>query len=247
MENTVEMNNMQGLVPDDATLQPQQETEAPLTEVTEGTAFVPEEQQQPAAKEPGWIRQRIDKAVQRALQEQEQRLRAEFEATTAPLRESMFEQQAAALVASGEFKTQERALEYVRLKAGVSAPAAPSAEGNDPPRDEQGRFVKQQAAPAEDPTSRVRAELLASQVDKIKARMGIDVMQAFQNSPGVQQKVLSGEWDMYDVAEAMRSSRVPAPMRSANGASFEGVSVAQMTDAQLDALDASLAAGRTYR
>lgn len=246
MENTVEMNNMQGLVPDDAALQPQQEQETPLTEVTEGTAPVVEEQQQPAVKEPGWIRQRIDKAVQRALQEQEQRLRAEFEATTAPLRESMYEQQAAALVSSGEFKTQERALEYVRLKAGMSVPATP-AEAQQPPRDEQGRFTTRQQQPEENAESKVRANILASQAEKIKERRGLDVMQAFQNSPGIQQKVLSGEWDFYDVAEAMRSSRVPAPMRSTNGVSFEGLSINQMSDEQFDLLSKSLAAGKTYR
>lgn len=239
METTVEMN-VQGLVPDDAALQPQQEPEAPLTEVNDQQPEQPVQQQ---PKEPGYVKMRVDKAVTKALQEQETRLRAEFEATLAPLRESMYERQANDLVASGEFKSKETALEYVRLKAGTGGTekqAAPT------PRDEQGRFVSKPQQ-EENTESTVRANILANQAEKIKERRGLDVMQAFQNSPGIQQKVLSGEWDFYDVAEAMNSTRVPTPVRSANGVSFEGLSISQMSDEQFDMLNKSLAAGKTYR
>jgi len=240
METTVEMN-VQGLVPDDAALQPQQEPEAPLTEVNDQQPEQPVQQ----PKEPGYVKMRVDKAVTKALQEQEARLRAEFEATLAPLRESMYERQANELVASGEFKSKETALEYVRLKAGVGGTEKQTAPEQQP-RDEHGRFVSN-PQPEENEETRVRANILANQAEKIKERRGLDVMQAFQNSPGIQQKVLSGEWDFYDVAEAMNSSRVPTPIRSANGGSFEGLSISQMSDEQFDLLNKSLAAGKTYR
>lgn len=245
MDNTVEMN-VQGLVPDDAALQPQQETEAPLQEITEDTQQTAEEAQQPQVKEPGYVRMRVDKAVEKAVRETEQRMRAEFEAQLAPLRESMMERQADELVSSGEFKTRERALEYVRLKAGAPTISA-HAEDAQPPRDEQGRFTPRNEQPAESAESKARANLLASQANKIKDRRGLDVMEAFNSSPGIQQKVLSGEWDFYDVAEAMTSSRVPSPMRTANGASFEGLTISQMSDEQFEQLNRNLAAGKTYR
>lgn len=226
MENTVE--NVQGIVPDDAALTPVQETEAPVSELTEITE--PE-----APKEPGYVRKRIDAAVAKALQEQEQRLRAEFDQTLAPIRESVYERQADALVSSGEFKSKETALEYVKLKNGVSVSATPQQ------RDEKGRFAQ------EDPVARARANLLSEQAEKIRANRGLDVIGAYNNNPEIQQKVLSGEWDFYDVADNIKQQRVPAPMRSTNGASVSGVSIAQMTDAQFEQLQKNLAAGKTYR
>lgn len=196
-----------------------------------------EQPTQPTQKEPGYIRQRIDKAVARAVAETEQRMQAMFDQQLAPLRESMMERQASELVESGEFKSKETALEYVRLKAGMPVQAQPVQ-----PRDEQGRFTSQ-----EDPMAQARASVLASQADKIRNNRGLDVMAAFNSSPGIRQKVLSGEWDFYDVAENMQSARVPSPMYTPNGASFEGLSINQLSDEQFEQLNRNLAAGKTYR
>lgn len=224
-------SNEQRTVLDDAALQPVQPETEPVSPITEITEEPQPEQQQ---KEPGYIRQRIDKAVAKALADQ----RAEFERMLEPLRDSMYERQAAQLVEQGEFKSQERALEYVRMKAGASVSAVPQPEPEPTPRDEQGRFV-----PREDPKARARAELLSQQAEKIKNNRGIDVMQTFNDDPTVQQKVLSGEWDFYDVAEYHRPM---APMRSPNGANTGAFNVSNMSDEQFDRLLANLAAGKKY-
>lgn len=229
-EITVESNE-QRMVPDDAALTPVQEETEPVSPITEIT-------EEPQQKEPGYIRQRIDKAVAKALENQRAELTAEFAKMLEPLRDSMYERQAAQLVEQGEFKSQERALEYVRMKAGASVSAVPQPEPEPTPRDEQGRFV-----PREDPKARARAELLSQQAEKIRNNRGIDVMQTFNDDPTVQQKVLSGEWDFYDVADYHRPM---APMRSPNGANTGAFNVSNMSDEQFDRLLANLAAGKKY-
>ena len=63
------------------------------------------------------------------------------------------------------------------------------------------------------------------------------------DDPTVQQKVLSGEWDFYDVADYHRPM---APMRSPNGANTGAFNVSNMSDEQFDRLLANLAAGKKY-
>ena len=222
-------SNEQRQVLDDAVLQPVQPEAEPVSQISEITEPT---QEQP--KEPGYIRQRIDKAVAKALENQ----RAEFEKMLEPLRDSMYERQAMQLVEQGEFKSQERALEYVRMKAGASVSAVPQPEPTPAPRDEQGRF-----APKEDPQARARAELLSHQAEKIKNTRGIDVMQTFNDDPTVQQRVLSGEWDFYDVADYKRPM---APMRTPNGANTAAFNISNMSDDQFDKLLENLAAGKLY-
>lgn len=208
-----------------------------------------EQQQQEATpqKEPGWIKQRIGKAVEKAVAEAEARVTAQYEAMLAPIRESVLDRQAEDLVKSGEFKSLETAKEYVRLKGGiVSAPAA-EPEQQKPPvqqRDEQGRFVSNN-----DAMTHARADLLAKQAQKIKARRGLDVMQAINADEDMKNRVLSGEWDFYDVAESLSSPQhnAPVPVRTSNGGtSPSAVSISGMTDDQFKRLQANLANGRIY-
>ena len=246
MENPVD-TSMQGNVLDDAALNPVQEQQAePLSPLNDALENQQPAEQQPAQKEPGYVRKRVDAAVQKALQEQEARLRAEFAATLAPIRDSMMQREADELVAAGEFKNKERALEYVKLKNGVSVSAAPAAQLSQPQRDEQGRFAPKQEQQQPDPMVKARADLLAAQAKKIEANQNLDVVQAFNGNPEVQQKVLSGEWDFYDVADYMRQGRIPAPMHSPNGVSTGSRTIASMTDAQFDQLNQNLAAGKIY-
>ena len=208
-----------------------------------------EQQQQEATpqKEPGWIKQRIGKAVEKAVAEAEARVTAQYEAMLAPIRESVLDRQAEDLVKSGEFKSLETAKEYVRLKGGVvSAPAA-EPEQQKPTvqqRDEQGRFVSNN-----DAMTHARADLLAKQAQKIKERRGLDVMQAINADEYMKHRVLSGEWDFYDVAESMASPQhnAPVPVRTSNGGtSPSAVSISGMTDEQFRRLQANLANGRIY-
>lgn len=240
-ENTV-VNEQQQAVQDDAVLEPMQEQEivnvASLDEVTgEQPEQQEQEQQQPARKEPGWVRKKVDEATAKAVSETEARVRAEmkaeFENMLAPLRESMYERQAEALVASGEIKSKELALKYVKATAGV--PDVPQAK----------------AAPqGDDAEAKAYAKLLASQASKIKATRGLDVNEIYNTDPEVKAKVLSGEWDFYDVAEAMSQPkrRVPSPVRSSNSAMMDSTAraVANMSDAQFDRLLKNLAEGKVY-
>lgn len=241
MENTVEIME-QGNVLDDAALNPVQEEQEAL-ESLESLISEPAEQpeipdtQQPSKKEPGWVRQRVDHAVAKAEAALEARLRAEFEAKMAPLQESIYARQAEDLVAAGEFKSKERALEYVKLKNGVidlpKAAAEPKAEP--------------QPSPDAQPAIKERANLLAAQATKVNAKYGIDVVQTIKERPEMRQKVLSGEWDFYDVADALVSNRrMPSPTRTPNGAGVGGLNIATMTDAQFNRLQENLGAGKRY-
>lgn len=204
------------------------------------------------AKEPGWIRNRIDKAVNKAVAENTARMQAEFDRQLAPIRESMLDREAQMLVEAGEFKSKERALEYCRLKNGMPA-IAPESSMDKPVRDSNGRFAKaDSAAPgAPDPTQQAQANLLARQAQRIKSKTGLDVMQLFNSDPEIQRNVLSGEWDFYDVAEEMklgsRRSNAPMPIRTSGGASGNvDMTIANMTDEQFAKLQANLASGHRY-
>ena len=234
---------------DDAA-QAQQENTQPLSEFMneQKTQTQPEA---PAPKEPGWIKQRVSAAVDKAVAEAEARVAARYEAMLAPMRESLMDREAQELFASGEFKTLERAKEYVRLKNGVPAQqesAKTEPQKSAPERDAQGRFVRQEQP--DDPVTQAKADLLARQAQKIMNTQGVDVMTAFQNDPDVQAKVLSGEWDFYDVAQELTGRagrRAPAPVYSPNSAGNQaGLSVANMSDEQFDRLNQSLASGRRY-
>ena len=215
MENQVELQ-AQEIVPADQEQAPEGEALSSI-----------ETEEQPEPKEPGWIKGRIDKAVSRALKEQEDRLRGEYEAKLAPLYESMMDRQAQELVDSGEFKSIDRAKEYVRMKAGV--PQAPQAP--------------QTPEPQANENMDVRAQILARQAQKIKANYGIDVMGMYQNDPEVKRKILSTEWDFYDVMESTKSP--PSPVRTPNGG-YSAASVSSMSDEQFRRLQENLAKGRKY-
>lgn len=241
MENPVEIME-QGNVLDDAALTPVQEEREAL-ESLETLISEPAEQpeipdaQQPTKKEPGWVRQRVDHAVAKAEAALEARLRAEFEAKMAPLQESIYARQAEDLVAAGEFKSKDRALEYVKLKNGVIDPPKAAAEPQAAPP------ARQEAQPA----IKERANLLAAQADKVNAKYGIDVVQAIKEHPDMRQKLLSGEWDFYDVADALAGNRrMPSPARTPNGASAGSLNIANMTDAQFNRLQENLGAGKRY-
>lgn len=209
----------------------------------------------PPAKEPGWIKARVNRAVEKAVAEAEARVSARYEARIAPLMEAVLDRQAQDLVAAGEFKTLERAKEYVRLKGGITdmpAPTQPTTPTpSTPARDAQGRFQSSAAPAASDAQIRARADILSRQAEKIKANRGLDVMQTFNANTEVRQKVISGEWDFHDVADYMSTSnpRVPSPIRSANGAgaSAAATTIANMTDAQFARLEANLARGHRYK
>lgn len=189
----------------------------------------PEQQQH---TEPGWMKQRIGKAVDKAVAEAEARIAARYEAQISELQAERLERQAQDLVRSGEFKSLDTAKEYLQLKGGrVEAPKQAAEQ-----------------TPDIDPVIQAKADMLAAQARKIKASRGLDVMAAYNSNPEIQRKLASGEWDFYDVAEAMsQDRRAPTISRSANGARSEKRSISEMSEAEWHRLQQNLANGKRYR
>ena len=88
--------------------------------------------------------------------------------------------------------------------------------------------------------------MLQHQADSIKADKGPDVIAEFQRNSAVKEKVISGEWDFYDVAKAMRQKRPPAPMRSPNGASGQRNSILDMSDEAFANLEKQISEGKRF-
>ena len=95
-----------------------------------------------------------------------------------------------------------------------------------------------------------RANVLAKQAEKINSRSDIDVMELFRTNEEVHDKIVSGEWDFYDVAEAFGKKakpRGPAPMRTSNGAVGATPNAIQnMTDEQFEKLEKRIQEGARY-
>lgn len=198
--------------------------------------------------EPGWIKRRIEEGVRKEAAAMEARLRAEYEEKLAPLRETAIAREADALVAEGEFKSRERAIEYLRLKNGFPARNAEEGQPHAVQRDEKGRFSAGSAdeSARETPEVQQRAASLFAQAQTIQALSGVDVMELYNTHPDVKRRILSGEWDFMDVFRTRQDtapSVAPAPVRSANGAAFSGISIARMSPEQFSRLDELLAQG----
>ena len=241
MENTVDMMTPQ--VQDDAALTAQEPQT--LADIVGGTndqqpvaeANAPAEQ--PPKSEPGWIKQRVGAAVNKAVAEAEARIRAEYEAQLAPFREMQLEAEADKLVAEGVVTKREIALELVRSRKGLPPQTTP-ATPNTPPRDEQGRFVAKNPEP--DAGVQQRATMLIAQAENLKEATGIDVMALYNSDPEIREKIVSGEWDFTDVLKKHKPA-APAPVRSANGIGMGSVNIRDMGSDQFARMNEYLARG----
>ena len=217
--------------------------EESLESLAEDEGQPDEQPQQQKKSEPGWMQKRIGKAVEKAVAETERRMRAEFDQQMAPIREKMLNDEARELVRQGEFKSLERAKEYLQLKQGTT-PQAPAAEPTPQPRNEQGQF-----APKNDPATTARVDMLAHQAEAIRKKTGVDVIEVFSNDEDIKQAVMSGEMDFYDLAETMKSDRKrpPAPMRSPNGAVGSNPNaIDTMSDEQFERMEKRIREGARY-
>lgn len=187
---------------------------------------ITEEEEQPK-QDAGWFRQRIDKAVSKAVAEAEARMAAKYEAQLAEFANERIQRQAQELVDSGKIADLDTAVEYLTMK--------------------NGRQPKGQPKQEVDPAIQAKADVLAAQAHKIKSASGIDVMAAYNDDAEIQQKVASGEWDFYDVRDFLQSKRnPPSPARSSNGARPEKTSIKNMSEAQWKALQKNLDQGKRY-
>ena len=192
--------------------------------------------------EPGYIKKRIEKAVTKAIAETEARMNAMFEEKMAPIRDRMLTDEARELVRQGEFKTLERAKEYLQLKQGMPVNTG---EASPQPRSANGQF-----APKEDPAVTTRIKMLTHQADRIKESGGPDVIGEFRRNPEIQEKVKNGEMDFYDVADQMKKpkKKPPAPMRSPNGASGQNPNaIDSMSDDQFRRLEKRIQNGERFK
>lgn len=191
-------------------------------------------------KEPGYVQQRISKAVSKAVAETEARLKAEFETQLAPYREQMVTMEAQRLVQEGKVKDLETAKELVRYRQNQPQPV--KEQTPDRARNSQGQYAK-----TEDPATSARIDMLQHQADRIKASGGPDVIAEFKNNEDIRKAVISGEMDFYDVAEQLRTSkRKPSsPVRSPNGASSNAARIdfATMSSEQFARLEKKIDEG----
>ena len=193
-------------------------------------------------QEPGWFQGRLQKERAKWDAERQAELAPMIERQTALL-ERVIAQDAQALVSSGEFKSIERATEYLRMKEGLPLTQQPQQPAQIQPRDAQGRFVAPQQAPAIDPATQQRAAVLIAQAETIKATTGFDVMQIYNTNPEVKQKVINGEMDFNAVFKAHGNIQhpavrhVPAPVRSSNGVALGDVNIRSMSEKEFASLN----------
>lgn len=172
---------------------------------------------QPKVKEPGYVRKRIDAAVNKVREEYEPVITSLRE-QLASLNDRFLKEDARELVRNGEFKSVETAEEYLRMKRGLPAPAIEEPKGQ--PRNANGQFAPK-TDNGTDAATMARIDMLKHQAAAIKERQGVDVIAAFNNDPNVKKRIIAGEADFYDIANEMAKSKrakPPAPMRSPNGA-----------------------------
>ena len=196
--------------------------------------------------EPGYVKSRISKAVEKAVAETEARMMAQFEARMAPLMEQMIETEAERLVRDGKVKDLDTAKELVRYRQGM--PAQETGQEPAQPRQANGQFASKDQT---DPATSARIGMLRHQADRIKAAGGPDVIAEWRKNGEINKKVVSGEWDFYDVADYLKKKsgkRPPSPMRSPNGASeYASGSIMSMSDKQFDALVEKVKGGARFR
>lgn len=216
-----------------------------FAEEEEAPAEEPEKPEKQGTSEPGWIKQRVQKAVDKALAEQEAKLTAMFEERMRPIREKMIEDEAQELVRSRKVADIETARELVRFRQG-QAPA-PKAEQ---PRSENGQFAPKNNTDS-DPATMAKIDMLKHQAERIRANGGPDVIAEFTSNKEIHDAVINGQMDFYDVAEQMRTEpkkKPPAPMRSPNGASgSEKSTIASMSSEQFERLERKIKEGARYR
>ena len=221
-------------------------SETELEEEIEQPADDAEKPEPQSATEPGWIKQRVNKAVEKAVRETEARMQAMFDQQMAPIRAKMIEDEAQELVRSRKVADIETARELVRFRQGQPQ------QQTQPQQPVQPRNTNGQFAPKEDPATTARIDMLAHQADRIKEARGIDVITEFNTNPKIKEKVISGEMDFYDVAETLakaKAKKPPAPMRSPNGAtgSIPLNAIDQMTDEQFAKLEKRIQGGARIR
>lgn len=244
--------NPQEMQPDDAALNiSQTQPEGATLEAVLGQQEKPKadtQDNEPPQKQAGWIQKRIDEGVnkrlQSALSEERAKIAAEYDAKLKPLQDSILNREADDLVSQGEFKSKERAMEYLRLKNGMTTAPAEPEKSAQPARNEKGQFASQ-STPDD---AEAYGQILIAQAETIKTLGGPDVLEAYNTDPEVKRRVLSREWDFTDVAkhlsgEKRPSNALPTPSRKPNGTGFATKSIGELNSEQFKKVQDYLAQG----
>lgn len=221
-----------------------------LADVIGDQAGAQEQVQTPAAsneaipaQEPGWYAKR--RAKDRADWEAENNAKmAPVLSQLAQLQEYRIGVEADKLVASGKIADRDMAMDYLRSKEGIPAPAATT-----PPRDERGRFTTQTPTAPEIPSDvQQRANELYAQAKTLQKFSGVDVLGIYRANAEYMERVNSGEWDMADVLKASQMNpaqpvSTPAPVRSPNSGGIGSANFRSMTAEQFNKVNEALSRG----
>ena len=221
-----------------------------LADVIGDQAGAQEQVQTPAAsndaipaQEPGWYAKR--RAKDRADWEAENNAKmAPVLSQLAQLQEYRIGVEADKLVASGKITDREMAMDYLRSKEGILAPAATT-----PPRDDRGRFTTQTPTAPEIPSDvQQRANELYAQAKTLQKFSGVDVLGVYRANPEYAERVNSGEWDMADVLKASQMNTAqpasaPAPVRAPNSGGIGSANFRNMTAEQFHKVNEALSRG----
>lgn len=214
------------------------EEELPSEEELEIPDEEPEEQEPeetPPPKEPGWIKQRVQKAVDKAVAQALAAQQEQFDKQMKPIIEKMMEDEAQDLVASRKVADIDIAREIVRYRHG-NKEEAPTPQ----PREANGQF-----APKADPVIEAKVDFLAKQAERVNRQTGVDVIKIFSENEDVKDAVLNGDMDFYEVAK-MQKKRPPTPTRSPNGASQTPDTFRSMSSEQFRRFEKKLDEGGRY-
>ena len=221
-----------------------------LADVIGDQAGAQEQVQTPAAsneaipaQEPGWYAKR--RAKDRADWEAENNAKmAPVLSQLAQLQEYRIGVEADKLVASGKIADRDMAMDYLRSKEGIPAPAATT-----PPRDERGRFTTQTHTAPEIPSDvQQRANELYAQAKTLQKFSGVDVLGIYRANAEYMERVNSGEWDMADVLKASQNNTAqpasaPSPVRTPNSGGIGSANFRNMSAEQFNKVNEALSRG----
>lgn len=215
----------------------EEELEIPDEESEEEEEEEPEEETPPPS-EPGWMKRRVQKAVDKAVAQALAAQQAEFDRRMMPIIEKMMEDEAQALVATRQVADIDLAREIVKYRHGQEPEQIP-----EQPRQANGQF-----APKTDPVIETKVDFLAKQAERVARQTGVDVIGIFSKDEDIKDAVLNGDMDFYDVArEAKQKKRPPSPTRSPNGAGGETRDTfSSMSSEQFRRFEANLEKGGRY-
>ncbi len=190
----------------------------------------------------------LNARIRAAVSESEARVRKTYETELGSLRALVLASEADKLVAQGEFKSRERALEYLTLKSGATAAAQPEAQQQQP-RDEHGRFA---ALPTEETALKAHADMLFGQAQEILEDGGPDMMALYKADPAVKDAVNRGV--DFNTIRAILRGNAPASRRAApqtakapNHGVPSAKSILEMTDAEFAKVEEMIRKGYKLR